>query len=94
MPDYSGGIITGSFDTTENEGAANGLSGPAVDQIVLFPTSAVITSFQATCEDGAGVIRAERNVNSDGTATQGTIAIESNTIGAQTYQFVAHFLGS
>jgi len=91
-PDFHKGIITGSFDTTNNEGSGNGTT--AVDQIVLLPTTCVITSFVASCEDGAGTVRAESNVNSAAAATNGTVAIESNCVGDQTFRFVATFFGS
>ena len=91
-PDFHKGIITGSFDTTDNEGSGNGTT--AVDQIVLLPTTCVIASFVASCEDGAGTLRAEANKNSADTDTNGTVKIESNCIGNQTFRFVATFFGS
>lgn len=90
---YAFGIVSGTFTTTNNEGGSNGLAGPAVDQIVLLPTTAYITSFDATCEDGAASVRAKCNVNSAGTATNGTVLIETNSIGDQVFRFLAHFLG-
>lgn len=87
----SKGIMTGTFITTENEGAANGLAGPAVDQIVLGPSTMYLTGFYATCQNGAGVVRAKCNNNSAGTETLGTVLIESNCIGAETFRFIAHF---
>jgi len=89
--DLAKGIITGTFDTTENEGAANGLAGPAVDQIVLGTSRMYLTGFYATCQNGAGVVRAKVNYNSAGVATLGTVLIESNCIGAETFRFVAYF---
>lgn len=94
MPNYRKGIVTGTFDTTENEGAANGLAGPAVDQIVLLPTSCVLTSFDAQCQNGAGSIRAKCNYDSTGTAANGTVLIESDCIGSETFRFIATFIGS
>lgn len=90
-PDYSRGCISGTFTSTEYEGGGTAL---AVDQIVLLPTTAYLTSFSATCEDGEAVVRAKCNVNSAGTATNGTVLIETNSIGAQVFRFIATFLGS
>ena len=50
-----------------------------------------LTGFYATCQNGAGVVRAKVNYNSAGVATLGTVLIESNCIGAETFRFVAYF---
>ncbi len=92
MPNYPLGRVTGTFTTTDNEGASGGTG--AVDQIAILPTSAYITSFEATCQDGPATLRAQCNVNSAGTATNGTVLIESNTVANVTFRFVATFLGS
>ena len=85
--DYAKGIVTGTFNTTDG-------GAPTVDQIVLLPTSAYITAFEAVCEDGLGNIRASRNVNSAGTAANGTVLIQSNDPTTRGYHFIAHFKGS
>ena len=92
QPDYSRGRISGTFASTEYEGGT--ASQIAVDQIVLLPTTAYLTAFEATCEDGPATVRAKCNTNSAGSAVNGTVLIETNSIGSQTFRFFAHFLGS
>ena len=91
-PDYSRGTVSGTFATTNNEGSGNGTT--AVDQIVLFPTSVYLTSFNAFCQSGAAAVRAQCNVNSAGTAVNGTVLIETNTVSDATFRFNATFIGS
>lgn len=91
-PNYALGTVSGTFTTTDNEGASGGAN--AVDQIVLFPTTVYLTSFNAVCQNGPAAIRARCNVNSALTATNGTVAIETSAIGNETFRFNATFLGS
>lgn len=91
-PDYALGRVSGTFTTTDNEGESGGSN--AVDQIVLFPTSVYLTSFNAVCQSGPASIRAQCNVNSAGTATNGTVLIETNTVSDLVFRFNATFLGS
>lgn len=91
---YPLGRVTGTFTSTDNQGGTVGLAGPAVDQIVLLPTTCYLTSFFAVCERGPVAVRARCNVNSSLVAANGTVAIETNLISNETFRFQATFLGS
>ena len=84
-PNLAQGTLTGTFDTAA--------TAPTIDQLVLMNSTGYIKAFCWSCEDGIGVLRAERNVNSAGTATNGTVRIESNDAAARTYHFIAHICG-
>ena len=93
-PNFALGRATGTFVTTDNQGGTVGLAGPAVDQIVLLPTTCYLTFFDAVCQTGPASLRARCNVTSALAAANGTVAIETNVIGDETFRFHATFLGS
>ena len=84
--DLARGTITGTFDTTED-------GPPTADQIALIPSTGFIDSFEASCEDGNGVLRVKPNFNSANAAANGTVLVVANHTESYTYRFIAHVRG-
>lgn len=84
--DFHRGVISGTFTTNA--------TAPTADQIVLLPTSCFITSFTAVNQTGIGSIHAQRNINSAGSAANGTVYVRGSDPAANTYHFTATFVGS
>lgn len=84
--DFRRGTITGTFVTNA--------TAPDADQIVLLPTSCFVTSFVAVDQSGLGSCHIQRNVNSAGVATNGTVYVRASDPVANTFHFTATFSGS
>ena len=58
----------------------------------LLSTASFVVSFAATDSSGAGSIEVDYNVNSSGTATNGSIAVVGNHKTTNTYNYICVFI--